>query len=140
MKKITIIFSAVLLGLLTQSMSCETDRTPPTECGGDIACTMMFAMVNVEVKDQGGNKVILDEHYTLREKDGQKLNVQAIGIDSNVHTVLDDNFITTLKNKTELFRFIGKKNGVEIVNEQYEISGDCCHINKVTGKETIIVP
>jgi hypothetical protein len=141
MKKITTIFSAVLLGLFTQSMSCETDRTPPPgECAGDIACTMMFSMVNVEVKDQNGNKVILDEHYTIREKDGQRLKFQQNGIDSNSYTVIDDSFISTLKSKTELFRFIGKKNGVEIVNEQYEINGDCCHVNKVNGKGTVIIP
>jgi hypothetical protein len=140
MKRLLFAVCAVVLALMTQATSCEKDpKNAPVECG-DIACTMMFAMVTVEVKDQQGNKVILDEYYTIREKTNDKLTLQSHMPDSGTYTVLDDNFVATLKNASEQFRFVGKKNGVEVVNEQYTISADCCHINKVNGKSTVTIP
>ncbi len=139
MKRILIAVSALIVALLTQATSCKDPKNAPGECG-DIACTMMFAMVTVEVKDQQGNKVVLDEYYTTREKTGDKLTPQSNMPDSGTYTIVDDGFVSILKNKSEQFRFIGKKNGAEVVNEPYVISADCCHVNKVSGKGTIIIP
>lgn len=138
MKRILITVAALVVALLMQSSGCK-DPVPPSECG-DIACTMMFAMVTVEVKDQQANKVILDEYYTIREKTGDKITSQSNTPDSGTYTILDDSYVTTLKNKSEQFHFIGKKNGAEVINETYVISADCCHVNKVSGKSTITIP
>lgn len=137
MKRIAIIAAAIALGLLTQSTSCR--KTGTTECG-DIACTMMFAMITVEVKDNMGRPVKLDEYYTLRDKTGEKLVMQALAADSGQYTVIDDSYINTLKNKSEQFRFVGKKNGVEVINEPYEVEGDCCHVSRKSGKTSITLP
>jgi hypothetical protein len=140
MRKVFITISAIIVAMLMQASSCKQDpKTVPTECG-DIACTMMFGMITVEVKDQQGNKVILDEYYTVREKTGDKIIGQSHIPDSGTYTILDDNYTSALRNKTEIFQFIGKKNGTEVINEKYEISADCCHINKVSGKSSITIP
>lgn len=138
MKRLSFILLAVTIGLLTQSTSCRPLKTAPHECG-DIACTMMFAMITVEVKDNSGNPVILDEYHTVRESSGQHIMSQSHVPDSGTYTILDDNYVSTLKNKQEKFRFIGKKNGVEVINEPYTISADCCHVNKDSGKSEITI-
>ena len=136
MKKLSFIALVITIGLFTQSTSCRDPKNAPGECG-DIACTMMFAMITVEVKDINGNPVILDEYYTTRESNGDKITTQSQMPDSGTYTVLDDNFVSTLKNRSEKFRFIGKKNGAEVINESYTISADCCHVNKDSGKGEI---
>ena len=96
-------------------------------------------MVTVQVKDTNGNPVALDEYYTIRETTGEKLPKYSNGLQDGTYSVVDDNFIGTLKKGYEGLRFVGKKNGVEVVNEIYEVEGDCCHVNKRSGKETVIV-
>lgn len=139
MKRILFTISAVVIAMLTQATSCREPKNAPGECE-NVACTMMFAMVTVEVKDQQGNKVVLDEYHTIREKTGDQITSQSHVPDSGTYTILDDGFVSTLKNKSEQFRFIGKKNGVEVVNEQYVISADCCHVNKQSGKSAVTIP
>ncbi len=136
MKRLSFIVLAITIGLVTQSTSCRDPKDAPVECG-DIACTMMFAMITVEVKDNNGNAVVLDEHYTIRESNGAKITPDSQMPNSGTYTVLDDSFVSTLKNRQEKFRFIGKKNGVEVINEPYTISADCCHVNKESGKSEI---
>ncbi len=138
MKRLSFILLAITIGLFTQSTSCKDPKDAPGECG-DIACTMMFSMVTVQVKDNAGNPVILDEHHTVRESNGQHIMTEAHVPDSGTYTILDDNYVSTLKNKQEKFRFIGKKNGVEVINEPYTISADCCHVNKDSGKSEITI-
>lgn len=138
MKKLSFIILVTTLGFLTQSMSCRDPKNAPGECG-DIACTMMFAMVTVDVKDTSGNPVILDEHFTIRESNGQQIFNESQMPNAGTYTVLDDSYATTLRNRQETFRFIGKKNGVEVINEPYTISADCCHVNKESGKGQIIL-
>jgi len=139
MKKLSIFLCVTVSAFLLQAHSCHKDSEYPSTCG-DIACTMIFAMVSVEVKDNNGHALVLDEYYTIREKDGEKIVTQSSIPTDGTYVVLDDNFISTLTNKTELFRFIGKKNGVEVVNEVYEIQGDCCHVSKKSGSAVITVP
>jgi hypothetical protein len=137
MKRLSILLGIGVIALFTQAHSCNHHNH--NECSGEIICTEIFAMVTVQVKDTNGNAVALDEYYTIREKTGEKLPKYSNGLQDGTYPVVDDNFIGTLKKGYEGLRFVGKKNGVEVVNEIYEVEGDCCHVNKRSGKETVIV-
>jgi hypothetical protein len=64
-------------------------------------------------------------------------------MEQNMHegkyNVLDDSYQKVLANSTESFRFVGFKNGVKLVDEQYSIGADCCHVSKQSGKSVIVV-
>jgi hypothetical protein len=139
MKKLSLILSVAIAAILLQAHSCHKhDRDYPSVCG-EVACTMEFAMVTVDVRDTLGRPVVLDDAYTIRLYNDEKIVSQSSIPDSGTYTVLDDNFISALMNRTEGFRFIGKKNGVELVNEEYQITGDCCHVHKDSGKSNVVV-
>jgi hypothetical protein len=137
MKKLSILLTVGVAALFLQAHSCN--HHGHNECTGDIICTEIFAMVTVNVKDTNGAPVVLDEHYTIREKTGERISLADNGLQDGTYVVVDDNFIGTLKKSYEGFRFVGKKNGVEVVNETYEVEGDCCHVNKRSGKETVVI-
>ena len=131
------LLSVAITALFLQAHSCN--HHGHSECARDIICTEIFASVMVTVKDTNGNPVVLDEYYTIREKTGEKISRPGSIPENGMYVVVDDNFIGELKKSYEGFRFIGKKNGVEVVNEIYEVQGDCCHVNKRSGKETVII-
>jgi hypothetical protein len=60
------------------------------------------------------------------------------GMDDS-YTVLDDSYLKQLMDNADSFRFTGTKNGKEVVNEVFVIGADCCHINKVSGNESVTV-
>lgn len=99
----------------------------------EVACTSMFASVGIEVN--GG---ILDSYYTIRNSTNDTIRFTN-GFFQNTYTVLDDNYQQILKNKQEVFRFIGIKSGNKVVDENIVISADECHISKVSGVNSVSI-
>lgn len=139
MKKITFILSVAATALLLQAHSCHKDDYAHV-CSGDIICTEIFSAVMVQVKDNASNPVQLDEYYTIRLKNDERISGPGSTPENGSYVVVDDNIISTLMDKTEGFQFVGIKNGVEVVNEIYQVTGDCCHVNKDTGKDEVVIP
>lgn len=126
-------FCSILLLLsspLFLATSCEKKK-----CAPDTICTEMFAMITVRVVDQNGELVKLDEVYTVREG-----NAETIRPDQNMegaYIVLDDSYRGKLQNDKDKFRLVGMKEGKKVVDELFVIGADCCHIQKIEGKEDI---
>ena len=99
---------------------------------------MMFAMLNISVTDNTKVPVKLDNYYTLRMSTQDTIRAQNSGLE-NQYTVLDDGYVGKLQNKTDSFRFIGIKDGKQVVNELFILKADCCHIGKVSGNTDIII-
>jgi len=55
------------------------------------------------------------------------------------YTVLDDNFLSELKNSEELFRFVGLIHDSVVVDEWYRISADHCHIELEEGNTVVVL-
>lgn len=140
MKKFSFILSIAVATFFLQAHSCNHHDDYPTVCGADRICTEIFKAVTVHVKDANGDPVKLDEYHTIRLKNDEIISGPGSIPDNGMYVVVDDNFISSLMDKTEGFRFIGKKNGVEVVNETYQVTGDCCHVNKDTGKDEVVIP
>ena len=123
MKKgwLLIFFSLFIFELIT--LSCKRKD--------DVACTSLFASVGIEII--GGT---LDDYYTIRTSTGDTIRF-AGGPFQNSYTVLDDNYQQILENKQEGFKFIGIKSGNKVVDENFIISADKCHISKVSGINSV---
>jgi hypothetical protein len=95
-------------------------------------------MVMVHVEDQHHEPVILDEAYTIRKRNGEKI-VLSQNMGDGHYAVLDDSYKTNLENTKDEFRFVGVKGGKIVVDESYQISADCCHVQKESGRDTIVI-
>jgi hypothetical protein len=99
----------------------------------DTACTSMFASVSIEVN--GGT---LDNYYTIRSSTGDTIRITD-GVFQNAYTVLNDNYQQMLEDKQETFKFVGVKSGIKVVDENFIISADKCHISKVSGVNSVTI-
>ena len=133
MKKFLIFSSAFLLF----TTSCTKESCQEDPCSDDAFCTAVFVTVGVQIKDNQDNPVKLDAAYTIRKKTGEKIIFTQDQTAGRYH-VLQDNFTNKLANRSEEFQFIGIKNNKTVVSETYLIGGDCCHIYKLSGKETVV--
>ena len=135
-----IFLACIALSPVFMATSCKDNKggNNKTNCEG-VACTMMFAAINVDVNNSDGSAAQLDEVYTLRESTSEKLTFPQ-NTEGGMYTILDDSYAKELQMKQENFRFIGMKNGQKVVDEPYKLGADCCHVSRTSGKETITLP
>jgi hypothetical protein len=94
---------------------------------------MEWRYISIDVK--GG---VLDNFYTIRKYTGDTIRYEKDNIiGNNSYIILSDNYQNKIKNKEEIFIFKGYITDSLVVNEQYIIKADECHINYVSGKKEI---
>ncbi len=98
---------------------------------GDTVCTEIFAAVSVKVEGK-----VLTDFYTLRPSTGDLIRHELMYGDS-FYTVLDDNYVSELKNDEDTFVFCGFYRGEKVIEENYVISADECHVQKISGASVI---
>ena len=99
----------------------------------EVICTMEYRYISIDVK--GG---VLDNFYTIRKYTGDTIRYEKDNIlGNNSYIILSDNYQNKIKNKEEIFIFKGYITDSLVVNEQYIIKADECHINYVSGKKEI---
>lgn len=128
----------LITAIICMSTSCE--KAGDHSCENAI-CTEIFKMITVHVTTTDGSPVVLDDYYTMRVSTGEKIKPQP-SMDNGYFVVLDDSYQKTIPAKHMLqqeFRFVGIKNGKEVINESYMILADCCHIEQKSGKTEIVL-
>ena len=106
-------------------ISCTKDE--------EVICTMEYRYISIDVK--GG---ILDDFYTIRKYTGDTIrNEKDNIIGNNSYIILSDNYQNKIKNKEEIFIFKGYITDSLVVNEQFIIKADECHIDYVSGNKEI---
>lgn len=139
MKKIAYVLFALLVVL-----SCD-ETAQKGDCES-VACTEVFMSVQVKVKDPEGNPVALDsfkvtrlpgnEDFT-REYEDETWNLFR---QSGSYPIADDSDDRRLPRHTNIgLRFQGYIGSREVVNADYIVTFDCCHISLVSGNTELVV-
>ena len=99
----------------------------------EVICTMEWRYISIDVKG-----CVLDDFYTIRKYTGDTIRYEKDNIlGNNSYIILSDNYQNKIKNREEIFIFKGYITDSLVVNEQYVIKADECHINYVSGKKEI---
>ena len=104
-------------------------------CDFEVACTEEFRSITIEIPNGP-----LDDAYTVRVATGDTLGFNNQTFVENVYTVLDDSYQSEIENSEETFIFIGEVGGQVVIEEEYVIEADMCHINKVSGATSANIP
>jgi hypothetical protein len=132
---LVIITSLAVVVLMADCKKKVQSVTPA--CDG-VACTMLFAMVNITVTDSMCGNITPDDVYTIRVDNLDTIRTSSSPVLENSYIVLDDNYLPKMRNAKYDFRFVCKKNGKTVVDEPFTLNADCCHISKVSGKQSVI--
>jgi hypothetical protein len=107
----------------------------------DKLCTMIYAMIEITIKDSLNKPVILDNFEVRIINTNQLLpahpdsSLKAQGI----YTLLTDSEIWFISEKGTAIRFTGFRNSTEIVASDYIVDQDGCHINLVSGEKILTI-
>lgn len=138
----------VFILLIWVSSNCKkvevVEITDPCSCSRSGNCTAIYSSVVVEIKNQKGNPVGLDDYYTTKLSTGEKINLKSAEFDSlrgtlGEYPILADGQKEMTEKCGTDFEFTGIKNGNEIVKRAYKIGHDCCHVKILEGDPNIII-
>jgi hypothetical protein len=114
----------LILLLMTFMEPCDFEHH------GRIVCSDMFAYVSLKVKGK-----VLDDYYTIRKSTGEEVRYEMYS--DSTYTVLNDRYVSDLTNAQDTFIFYGYYRGELVVKENFVIKADECHIQKVSGIDTV---
>lgn len=100
---------------------------------------MDFRTITLRVTNAQGAPLKLDRYQTITEKKavvptGDSEPMQAEG----QYPVVTDAWMSGHRNTTTKMIFTGFLGNKEVVKETFEIKADCCHVSKVSGKESVV--
>lgn len=104
-------------------------------------CTDVFSSVNVNVVDNNGDPVVLNNVATVNAATGDSIFLDQPSRANGNYVVLDDSYVKQMYNQTVTFMFVGTDatSGKTLFAEPYTITADCCHVGMGSGKETIVI-
>lgn len=122
MKKILLFSTLASILFLFSLQSCEVNRL----------CTEEFVIVSLQVDGD-----LLDEHFTRVKSTGKIAYQDTLPATSNNYIVVTDDYRATFENMSTTFVFFGKKDGKIVVETEFVVKADECHIEKLSGPEVV---
>lgn len=125
-------------------LSCtEADRQQACR---EVACLEFFATIHINVVDQAGDPVELDRVKVSRIADGFDMTSNyengswEIARKTGMYILADDGDEARLPRFEDTrLRFQGFIGNQEVVNAEYVVTFDCCHISLVSGEQKLVV-
>ena len=104
-------------------------------CSTNTVCTEEFRIIYVKVTSSSYHP-LLDSYTITRIKDGKVvLNNSELIMESPF--IFSDTEIAETSLEGEKFLFEGYQDEIKVISEEYIFKHDCCHVIKVSGKDTI---
>ncbi|MDO1512749.1 hypothetical protein Q2T41_08790 [Maribacter confluentis] len=126
--------------------SCSnTDDTVKEDCNENTVCTQNFVTIGVTVKDASGVNVPLDRFKVVDTKTDEDITLVQNQEEfedyakDGYYPIFSDAYRLDYQNQTTTIAFIGYNADKEIVNEEFTVGADCCHVLLISGNTDIII-
>lgn len=128
--------------------SCKKEKgdcgcvSPPIPNCDTVLCTADFRTLVVYLRDAGNQPAVMDSVQTTLtdgtrvQGGGNELGMPAPGC----YGVVSDNWVQGHQITATEMRFRAFSGGKIMVDTPFLIGADCCHISKVSGPDTLVVP
>lgn len=117
--------------------SCASEDEPLTtdnDCPPNLSCTEIFVSLTFSPKDGNNQPIILDSFYSQNLDNGNTYSIQNTNVSTqNSYVVITDAFIEEIQKKGTQIRFIGLIGNQIMVQQDFLIGHDCCHVEGLDG-------
>ena len=139
-------FAKIIVAFLSLILvACnDNDDAEQQDCYEAI-CTLNFVTITVSVKDALGEPVSLDNYEIIDNETGENLAADFNGDEyqylkgQGFYPILSDANRIQYQNTTATLTFKGFRTNEEVINEDYEVGADCCHVNLISGNTEIVL-
>lgn len=136
-------FAGIILVLLT--LNCSDSDTDDTSNCTDVFCTEEFRTITISVKDKDGAAVALDHYKVVVLSDGEDITLNASSSEyewmtkNGSYPLFSDKYVTKYRNKEIEINFQGFIDDELLVDSDYTVGADCCHVTLVEGETDIVI-
>lgn len=129
------VLAVVLLFTITQ-VSCDSNDDSNTDCE-DAICTAIFVRIMVTIADENQDPVALDSFKVIDLENGNEITIslspsELEGLQEfGQYPLIEDGILG--ENEELQVQFQGFINEQEVVNSNYNVSTDCCHVGLDSG-------
>lgn len=133
-----LIFSLFLFGCI----SANDDNKSKCE---NIACTEEFLTILVNIKDDLTNPVALDGIKVIISENGNDITREVTNIEwqlfrqNGTYPLFGDEYAKDYQNMELEINFKGFINDLEVVNANFIVGADCCHVILISGNTNLII-
>ncbi|MDX1767687.1 MAG: hypothetical protein R3294_06515 [Arenibacter troitsensis] len=137
------LFAGIILVLLT--LNCSDSDTDDTSNCTDVFCTEEFRTITISVKDKDGAAVALDHYKVVVLSDGEDITLNASSSEyewmskNGSYPLFSDKYVTKYRNKEIEINFQGFIDDELLVDSDYTVGADCCHVTLVEGETDIVI-
>lgn len=140
-------YQKLILVLITIFIaSCSNDNgTKEQDCSEPIACTQNFVIIGVSVKDASGVNIPLDSFKVVDITTGKNITLVSNEEDfegykmDSFYPIFNDTYRIDYQNKISTIAFTGYSSDKVVVNEEFEVGADCCHVRLISGNTAIVI-
>lgn len=109
-------------------------------CPKDIMCTEDFRFVTVTVVDKTGTPVTFDRYETVRASNSTVLaRKDNTEMAPGTYVIASDGEKEGISTCGEKFLFRGYRGGKKLLEEEFTLRNDCCHIERQSGRTEIVL-
>lgn len=133
MKKL--ICSIFLLNLIVFSCTNEDDAIDNiSDCPTDIICTLVFTSLTYSPIDDNDQAILLDSFYAQNLDNGNTYSIPSNNqLNPARYIVISDAQIEEINKSGTNIRFIGLQNDQIVVQQDFVVGHDCCHVVPLNG-------
>lgn len=136
MKKLNYLPS-LLIGTAIALTGCKDEKV--TECDVEsLACTTEYVVVKIAVSDTDSNPFQLDSIAVTKIGNSTPLFTETpeASTDGTYKLISDTEMESITKEGSEV-NFEGFKAGVKVVDEDYKVGHNCCHVVFIQGQQDV---
>jgi hypothetical protein len=128
--------------LLLFFAGCENNNA--NDCTNQ-ACTEEFRTITVTIKDSENNPVVLDSFKVTNLESGDDFTRELSNTEfeamreKGVYPLFGDEYARDFSNKEVEINFKGYIDNEEIINSDYKVGADCCHVILISGDPEISI-
>ncbi|WP_339625839.1 hypothetical protein [uncultured Maribacter sp.] len=137
--KVTLVILSIFL------VACHDKDEPTQQDCTMVACTQNFVTLTVSVKDASGAAIVLDSYEVINVDSGKNLTddfndeENQYFKEQGLYPILSDAHRVEYQNSTATLTFKGYISNEEVINEEFVVGADCCHVSLISGNTEIIL-
>jgi len=131
-----------LLLALVLTVSCnDDDNNEPDACSIELICTEEYRSILISIQDSEGNPFVLDEYRVTNTRSMTFVSFTFPNdlITEGSYVIAEDQHFDEVRKSGTNFLFEGFLDDQKVIEENYSIGHDCCHVIKVSGPDVIVI-
>ena len=135
------------MGLITVflALGCNDGTTDDAPNCVDVFCTEEYRTITISVKDNEGVAVALDYFKVIVVSNGNDITLEASNNEydwlakNGTYPLFSDKYVAQYPNKKLEINFKGFVDDKLVVDSDYTVGADCCHVMLVEGETNIVI-